>query len=103
MKKESEAKDVKIKDFEKKLSKFKDINVADLDPFEMYRKLRLSQSKLELSEIHNIKVEEKLKEINSVFQIMGVTLEDLKNFLITGNLDFGRGGSLNTRAFEISS
>ena len=103
MKKENEEKDTKIKDFEKKLSKFKDINVADVDPFEMHRKLRLYQSRLELSEIHNLKIEEKNKEINYVFQIMGITLEDLKNSLITGILDFSKGASQNTRAFEVSS
>ena len=58
-------KENRLKDYSKKLSKFREDNtVADLDPFEMHRKCRLYQSKLEISEIHSLKLEEKLKEIN---------------------------------------
>jgi hypothetical protein len=75
----SEEREARIRELSKKLFKFKDDKcIIDLDPFEMHRKIRLYQSKLELSEIHNVKVEEKLKEIDSVFQILGLTLQDLK-------------------------
>jgi len=67
-----------LNDLHKKLFKLKDVNIADLDPVEMHRKLRLVQSRLELSERHNFKIEEKLKDINDVFKMMGITLDDLK-------------------------
>jgi len=40
--------------------------------------MRLYQSKLELSDIHIVKAEEKLKEVDKVFNILGITLDDLK-------------------------
>lgn len=69
----------------------------------MHRKLRLYQSKLELSEIHSMKVEEKLKEINKILQILGITLDDLKASCQTGKINIFKGDSINTRNFEISS
>lgn len=69
----------------------------------MHRKLRLYQSKLELSEIHSMKVEEKLKEINNILQILGLTLDDLKTSCQTGKINIFRGNTINTRNFDISS
>ena len=66
----------------------------------MHRKIRIYQSKLELSEIHNVKVEEKLKEINDIFTILGITLDDMKETCKTGVFKFG---GINTKNFELSS
>lgn len=71
-----------------------------VDTSELHRKVRLYQSKLELSEIHSMKVEEKLKEINTVFQILGLTLEDLKLSCKTGVIKIE---GQNTKNFELSS
>ena len=99
--KEFKEKDEKIGELSKRLYKFNKSDITiDLDPFEMHRKLRLYQSKLEMSEIHSCKVEEKLKEINHVFMILGVTLDDLKESWRTGVMKFG---GLNVKNFELSS
>ena len=70
----------KNRELKRKLFKFEqDHSTVDLDPFEMHKKIRYYQSKLEISDIMNVKAEEKLKEIDKVFSIMGITLQDLKD------------------------
>lgn len=66
----------------------------------MHRKLRLYQSKLELNEIHWVKVEEKLNEVDRVFQILGITLDDLKQ---AGKQGIFKSNECNTKTFEPSS